>query len=103
MKKKTIKVAIKRPQDNSWHFETIDNTLKALQRIVGGYIEPITLFRDLVIICNEEGRLLGLEPNCTICGVEFVGPLIAAGIDRDEITDVPEDDEGAFNARIERR
>ena len=67
----------------------IDNTLEALQDIVGGYIETVTLSADLVIICNEEGRRLGLEHNCKICGVDFVGTIIIAGIYRDEFDNVP--------------
>ena len=101
--KKTIKAAIKRPEEERWHIETIDNTLEALQKIVGGHIETVTLFHDLTIICNEEGRLLDLEPNCKICGVEFVGPLVAVGIDRTEFADVPIEDEATFNRLIERR
>ena len=44
----------------------IENTLEAKQEIVGGYIEvctPILHDDTAVIICNEEGKLLGLEPN----------------------------------------
>ena len=38
----------------------IPNTLEELQATVGGYIETVTLAADTAIICNEEGRLLGL-------------------------------------------
>ncbi len=42
----------------------IENTLENLQKIVGGYIECVYPFEDNVgIICNEEGKLIGLEPN----------------------------------------
>ena len=51
----------------------IDNTLKALQQAVGGYIETVTLPRTgLVVIVNEEGRLLDLPKN----GVLNIGPLM---------------------------
>ena len=51
----------------------IDNTLKALQQAVGGYIETVTLPRTgLVVIVNEEGRLLDLPEN----GVLNIGPLM---------------------------
>ncbi|MEE0119889.1 MAG: DUF3846 domain-containing protein, partial [Agathobaculum butyriciproducens] len=42
--------------------ELIDiyNTLKALQTEVGGYIETVTIASDAVVICNEEGALLGM-------------------------------------------
>lgn len=62
----------------------IGNTLRDLQACVGGYIETVTLATDAVIICNEEGRLMGLPHNCIFCGVEFCGPIIVAGIDGDE-------------------
>lgn len=68
---------------------TIPNTLEALQEIVGGYIETFRVASDLTIICNEEGRLLGLPYNCTVCGEAFVGTLIIAGVDGDEFCDIP--------------
>lgn len=70
--------------------QTIPNELEALQTIVGGYIETVTLATDLVIICNEEGKLLDLPYNCDICGASFVGTIIFAGINGDEFADVPE-------------
>lgn len=43
---------------------TITNTLESLQQIVGGYIETVYPFDDPVaIICNEEGKVNGLELN----------------------------------------
>lgn len=43
---------------------TITNTLTSLQQIVGGYIEAVYPFDDPVaIICNEEGKINGLELN----------------------------------------
>lgn len=44
----------------------IPNTLEALQTAVGGYIETVQLFadRDFTFVCNEEGRIKGLAPNC---------------------------------------
>ena len=85
-----IRVIIKRPGDQYANYKWIDNTLGAMQKIVGGYIETVTVFEDLVIICNEEGRLRGLEPNCEICGADFVGPIILAGIKGEEFADVPD-------------
>ena len=66
----------------------ISNTLANLQKTVGGNIETVTIFSDLVIICNEEGKLLGLPYNCDILNQSFVGTLIFAGVDGDEFGDV---------------
>lgn len=43
---------------------TINHTLASLQQIVGGCIEAVYPFDDPVaIICNEEGKINGLELN----------------------------------------
>ena len=86
---KKINVIVKRPFEPVGRLKKIDNTHEALQRIVGGYIETVTVTPDVVIICNEEGRLMGLPDNCSICGVNFVGTIIAAGVKRDRFTDFP--------------
>lgn len=67
----------------------IENTLEALQGAVGGNIEAVTVLPGLCVICNEEGRLKGLERNITVNGVSFVGPVLFVGTDGEEFTDVP--------------
>lgn len=69
----------------------IENTLQNLQRTVGGYIEVVHIATDLVVICNEEGKLMGLEPNFGLCGDVFCGTCIFAGVDGEEFTDLPID------------
>ncbi len=51
---------------NKAQFEYIDNKLEAKQKFVGGTIQcvPIDMERKLDIICNDDGKLLGLTPNC---------------------------------------
>lgn len=41
----------------------IDGSLKGMQEVVGGYIEPIYLEDNACIICNEEGKINGLDLN----------------------------------------
>lgn len=41
----------------------IDDELSALQKAVGGYIEVVYNGDGTMIICNEEGKLRGLEGN----------------------------------------
>ena len=66
----------------------VENTLEALQQEVGGYIEVITLPYGAALICNEEGRILGLPDNGRVCGVDVVGTILVVGRDRDEFCDV---------------
>ena len=45
----------------------IDDTLEAMQAVVGGNIEEYMPFEDEVaIVCHEEGKLIGLPPNRAI-------------------------------------
>lgn len=85
-----IKVIVKRP-DEKGHVTWMSNSLKALQAAVDGYIEVVKINAGLVVICNEEGLLRGLEPNCRFGGVDFVGTIIVAGADPGEgdFTDCP--------------
>ena len=41
----------------------IGNDLKSMQDVVGGLIEVINLEDDIVMVDNEEGKLIGLEGN----------------------------------------
>lgn len=67
----------------------VPNDLHTLQQLIGGYIETVTLFADLVILCDEEGRLKGLPHNCEVCGVDFCGPIMFVGANKDKFCDVP--------------
>lgn len=49
--------------------ESIENTLRALQGFVGGYIEAIRVFDDdksIILVCNKEGRLLRMPINRSV-------------------------------------
>lgn len=84
-----MRVIVKRPEDAVGAVTEVENTLKALQEVVGGHIEVVTLATDLAIICNEEGRLRGLPYNCSLLGVDFVGTVVVAGKDGEEFADCP--------------
>lgn len=79
MNEKQILVVIKEPGKAPVVDPTFENALESFQAAVGGYIETVTLATDLIIICNEEGRLMGLPHNCNVCGVDFVGTILAVG------------------------
>ena len=47
---------------------SIDNTLETLQKLVGGTIEAVYPYDDPVtLICNDEGKLMGLPLNRAMC------------------------------------
>jgi len=68
----------------------ISDTLHNLQGHVGGYIETVTISsKRIVVICNEEGRIIGLPFNCVFEGVNYVGTLLFAGYNESEFADLP--------------
>ena len=81
-----MKVLVKYP-GSAIREEEIENTLEDLQELVGGYIEAVTI-EEGVVICNEEGLIKGLPYCCEIEGIDFVGPVVIAGVDGDEFADV---------------
>jgi len=85
-----IKVYIKEP-GKKLRSTNIENTLENLQKWVGGYIETFNVVDDLTIICNEEGKILGLPYNFSMMGQTFVGTCIFCGIDGEEFSDVKVD------------
>ena len=85
-----MKVIIKYPGEVTGHFDQIENTLEALQDEVGGYIETISCGGSAVLIVNEEGKLIGLEPNFQIGDFDVIaGTAIVAGVGEDDFVDVP--------------
>lgn len=84
-----IRAIIKRPDEPYGHMTNISHTLENLQKTVGGYIEVLTVRPGLVIICNEDGKNLGLEKNFPIPGDYLVGTIIVLGTEGEEFTDIP--------------
>ena len=49
--------------------------LGVMQKIVGGYIECINITNNILCVCNEEGKLMGLEPNFIFNNDMIVGDV----------------------------
>lgn len=90
LKEKQILVVIKEPGREPRVEPFFDNTLEAFQKAVGGHIEVVSpYYDDMAVICNEEGRLLGLPYNTTVCGLDFCGTLVVAGVKGEEFSSLP--------------
>lgn len=63
----------------------IENTLEEKQKLVGGYIECAYLMDDdeVVLICNEEGKMLGMDLNRDIGHDIIAGPFLILGDNQD--------------------
>ncbi len=85
-----FRAIVKNPREAYGHLTEIENELSVLQRVVGGYIEVIR-YKNLLIICNEDGNHRRLEPNLYLSKTLLVGTIIVCGRDGEEFADVPID------------
>lgn len=83
VKEKSIKVLVVEPHMPPYE-AIIPNELESLQSMVRGYIEVVPLSNSACIICNENGKLEGLEPNRRLYGDVLVGRFIIVGDDGGE-------------------
>lgn len=85
-----MKILIVEPGNIPYEKE-IENTLDAMQEIVGGYIEAVYTDKGDVILLNEKGKILGLQPNRSFGRDIFAGTFFIAGIDGDEFTSISDE------------
>ena len=95
MKEEKIKVLALIPMELPKEIE-LDNTLEAMQKFVGGLIECITLSdtgSEITLVCNDEGKLLGLPLNRPLWdGADVLaGPGFLAGCNNEgNLTSLPQ-------------
>ena len=74
-------------------YETeIEDTLEAEQKAVGGYIEVVPLDNERLLICNEEGKLNGMQGNRRIGKDIIAGPFFIVGEDGDEFRSLTDEE-----------
>jgi len=62
------------PADGEATAREIGNHLLDMWDLVGGYIEVVRPFDDdVALVCNEEGKIDGLQPNLVVNGEVIVG------------------------------
>ncbi len=59
----------------------LGNDLDSMKKAVGGYIQPVNLAPYVSLVCNEEGKLLGLEGNRSLGNDIIVGIFFIVGYD----------------------
>lgn len=77
-KSKTIKALLIEPKQKPRVIE-IEASLESYQQQVGGLIEILYLEDDVVLVVNEEGKLLGLAPNRRFYDDILVGNILILG------------------------
>jgi hypothetical protein len=72
-----VRVVFKKPDERPQVME-IEDTLEKYQELVGGFIETVPANEDgtIIMIVNEDGKLLNLEPNIWTDNDCIVGNII---------------------------
>jgi hypothetical protein len=59
----------------------IEDTLEAKQKLVDGLIEVVPYIDDMLLICNEEGKILKMHPNLDFTYDYIAGNCFVIGDD----------------------
>ena len=86
----------------------LDGSLESMQAFIGGTIQAIYPFDDPVaIVCNEDGKLMGLEYNRALYDESgaiydiICGPFFICGLGEDDFASLPEKLLEAYFKRFE--
>lgn len=91
-----LRVLVVEPERTPYVKE-IPHTLESLQQEVGGLIEVIYPYADLVgLVCNEEGKLLGLPLNRALFDKDkmydiICGTFLVTGLGAEDLASLPPD------------
>ena len=97
MEQEKLKVLMVEPQKEPYAAE-IPAGLKGLQMAVGGYIEAVYPYEDPVaLVCNEEGKLMGLDLNRALRDENghiydvLAGTFLVVGLGDEDFASLPDD------------
>ena len=75
----------------------LNGSLESMQEFVGGTIQAMYPFSDPVaVVCNDEGKLMGLEHNRALRDEDgniydiLCGPFFICGLGEEDFTSLPE-------------
>lgn len=73
-----IRILAVEPHRSPYESE-VENTLRGLQRAIGGLVQYLPNGDGTVLVLNDEGKLNGMEGNRRIPGDVVCGPFLVAG------------------------
>lgn len=99
-----IRVVVARP--NEWaEIIEIEDELETYQALVGGYIECVKLWNlpesKYALICNEEGKMMGLPVNFINNNDIIVGPVVITALKNDEFAPLDEHEASGIKTRLD--
>lgn len=83
MKKENMIYVLKIEPGKLPYEKEIENSLSSLQKEVGGLIECVYLDDDCIVVCNDEGKINGMELNRRLGNDIIAGPFFIVGSSED--------------------
>ncbi|MBC2579385.1 DUF3846 domain-containing protein [Clostridium sp. DJ247] len=77
-----MRILIIEPQKVPYEAE-INKELRSMQKIVGGLIQAVDLDENTSLVCNEEGKLIGLEGNRRVGRDIIAGTFFLCGFNEE--------------------
>lgn len=77
-----MKILIVEPQKVPYEAE-INKDLASMQKIVGGLIQAVDLDENTCLVCNEEGKFIGLEGNRRVGRDIIAGTFFLCGFNEE--------------------
>lgn len=106
MKERKFKALFMEVGEEPKFIEVVDK-LENLQELVDGFIESVYLGENLVVICNEEGKLRDLDANKFLFNIEgrlidvLCGNLFACRVDEEgNFADIQDEDIEVINRHL---
>ena len=79
------------PAERAPYVANIQDSMENMQKIVGGYIETATIATDTIIVCNGEGRIIGLPENNSLPVSGFCGDCFLCGVEEYQLASLGEE------------
>ena len=79
---------------------SVPHELTAMQQTVGGLIEVVRNGDGTLLVCNEEGKLLGMEGNRRIPGDVLAGPFFVVGDAGETFSSITEEELERYRERF---
>ena len=77
------------------------HTLEAEQKAVGGFIELVYNGDNTAIVCNDEGKLIGMEGNRRLGnGTIIAGPFFVVGLTEDDFRSLTDEEVAKYMNRF---
>lgn len=68
----------------------VENDLSVFQWIVGGHMETVSFIENILCVCNEEGKLMGLPVNFILHDDYIVGDVFFCAFDGEDFASLEE-------------